>query len=50
MVSTTSKLTQVMAVAPIRMTSIELIARAIAVIIVLYYGILLDFLSGTKED
>jgi hypothetical protein len=48
MVSITPKLAQVKAIAAMRMT--KLAARVIVVLIVLYYGTLLDVLSGTKED
>lgn len=43
-------LTQAKTVAAKQMSNLEIAARTIVVLIVIYYGTMLDFLSGTLED
>ncbi|BAZ21325.1 hypothetical protein NIES4073_22030 [Kalymmatonema gypsitolerans NIES-4073] len=49
MLSTTSILTQAKAVAGKQIFNLEIAARVIVVLIVISYGTLLDFLSGTNK-
>lgn len=50
MILTTLILTQAKVVVAKQMSNLEMAARAIVVLIVIYYGTLLDLLSGTQED
>lgn len=43
-------LTQAKAVAATQVSHLQIAATAIVVLILIYYGTLLDFLLGTKED
>jgi hypothetical protein len=50
MASTTLTLTQAKAVASKLTFSVKMLTKVLLVLITVYYGTLLDFLSGTKED
>lgn len=49
MVLTTSILRQAKAVAGIQIANLEIAARVIVVVCLIYYGTLLDLLSGIKD-
>jgi hypothetical protein len=50
MVVSTPIFIQAKAFAATQMSNLQIAAKAIVVVIVIYYGTLLDLLSGTKED
>ncbi|MBP5975152.1 hypothetical protein HW132_21045 [Brasilonema sp. CT11] len=50
MVSTTSILQQTKAIVTIQISALKIVARFIVVLAVIYYGTLLDVLSGTRQD
>jgi hypothetical protein len=50
MILTTPRLTQAKAVVAKQMSNLEMAARAIVVLILIYYGTLLDLLSSTQQD
>jgi hypothetical protein len=50
MISTTSRLKQAKAVADIQISTWKIAARFLVILVVIYYGTLLDVLSGTMQD